>query len=116
MILVDSAAYHVALQACAEIQEELFNLEEAAVSFNLTAVLGHLTYDKPLNNGQQYWVASGPGVCQATDSGGHISAVNCLEQLPGLCTQSAPFSNVTYSDTSSKWQITVQAGEQSITG
>lgn len=101
---------------CSEIQESLINLEEIKSSFNLSAVLGHLTYDGPLDNSQLYWVAAAPGNCQATNAEGKIKVVSCFNQLPGLCTQNAPFSNVSYADTSSKWQVTVQSGAQSITG
>ncbi|KIM96048.1 hypothetical protein OIDMADRAFT_132746 [Oidiodendron maius Zn] len=115
-ILTDTASYQEASQKCSEIQESLINLEEIKSSFNLSAVLGHLTYDGPLDNDQLYWVASGPGNCQATNAEGKIRVVSCLKQLPGLCTQNAPFSNVSYADTSSKWQVTVQSGAQNITG
>jgi hypothetical protein len=115
-ILVDNGIYQEVLESCINIQELPINLNETGSLFNLTAVLGHLTYDSPLDGDQLYWVAAAPGRCQASNADGEISVVSCLEKLPGLCTQSAPFSNVSYADTSSKWQVTVQAGQQNIIG
>ena len=115
-MLTGTTSHEEASKACSDIHEKLLDLKDTSQSFNLTAILGHLVYNSPVNTAQQYWVSSAPGYCQATNAYGKISDVNCLEQLPALCSQSAPFSNASYADTASEWQVTVQAGERLLTG
>ena len=70
----------------------------------------------PQSSIQRYWISSSSSACRAIDSAGVATTVSCNQQLPFLCTQSAPFSNSTYADNSVDWQIEVQSDNQAITG
>jgi hypothetical protein len=77
---------------------------------NLTNTLGHAL------NYTSFWVASSDGPCAVTDIYGNVKLSDCGLILPALCTQSAPFANSTYMDTSLKYQVTVNTGNQAVTG
>jgi hypothetical protein len=109
-------AYFSGQKTCATVHESLLIINSANTSFNLTSTLGHLVGNASLNPSQRYWVGSTDDQCVSTNNIGQVSVTSCEEVLPVLCTQTAPFSNITYADTSPIWQVGVQSGGQTITG
>ena len=109
-------AYTSGQNTCAAVHESLLTLNPANTSFNLTSALGHLVGDAYFHPSQRYWVGSTDGQCVSTNNIGQVNVTSCEEVLPVLCTQTAPFSNITYADTSSAWQVKVQSRAQTITG
>ncbi|KAH8703382.1 carboxylesterase from carbohydrate esterase [Talaromyces proteolyticus] len=101
--------YSSTLPICENISETLYTVN-AGNPLNLTSTLGHAL------NYTSFWVASSKGPCAVTDIYGNVKISNCNLSLPALCTQSAPFANSTYTDTTSKYQVTVNTGNQAITG
>lgn len=78
------------------------------------AFLGYLAYE---NMSGPYWIAGRQGPsCKTFTADGVQGLEHCPNLLPALCTQSAPLSNLSYADNSTKWQTTVSTGQQSITG
>lgn len=47
---------------------------------------------------------------------GEYSQVNCDEELPALCTQSAPASSPTFATNSTAYQIETSSGSQALIG
>lgn len=78
--------------------------------------LNYLDYKENFQGLSRYWIASKGIVNQAMDSQGRVTWAAPFAQFPVLCTQSAPFSNETYKDTSKKWQVTVNSNNQYLTG
>ncbi|KAK0867587.1 hypothetical protein LTR87_014534 [Friedmanniomyces endolithicus] len=98
-----------ATAACAALGEELWSPTASNGEF-----LDYLCYEG--ENGP-YWIAGRQGPqCKTFTADGTQSQQPCLDQLPALCTQSAPLANATYADNSTKWQTTVSTGAQTLTG
>ena len=91
-------------------------LNTSSIQPNLNYLIAQGTYSE----NQQYWIASNDTTARALDGHGNIgdsaTTISSHLMLPAICTNSAPFSNSTCQDTSTKWQTTVQAGNEYITG
>ncbi|KAK5108025.1 hypothetical protein LTR62_008860 [Meristemomyces frigidus] len=98
-----------AQSACAALGERLWYPDESDGDF-----LQYLCYEG--ENGP-YWIEGrvGPS-CKTLTASGKQGLKSCAATLPVLCTQSAPISNLTYSNNSTEWQSTVSTGSQTITG
>lgn len=93
----------------------LWSPESQHFNLGLNSSLSYQIYLDNFNPEQLFWI-SGSKSCQATDAYGHISTINCTENLPAICTQTAPLSNITFAEISSPFQITIKAGNQTLTG
>lgn len=100
-----------AMGACSALGEKLYYPPEDYPSNQFLEYLAYEGLDGP------YWIAGSQGPsCKdltATDTPGTL---HCPNRLPALCTQTAPLSNLTYADNSTKWQTSVKTGQQTITG
>ena len=114
LILLTSRSWESAAVNCATLGEQLWRPELRTASIQPN--LDYLTYEAKYSASQQYWIAPAKSGPRAIDGEGHIKAVNPHLDLPALCTQSAPFSNSTYQDTSPQWQVGVHSNNEYLTG
>lgn len=84
----------------------------------LETSLGYQIYEKIAPKDQLYWVLKlqDADVCRGIDATGETKDVDCLTELPILCTQSAPLSNSTFADNSMNWQVSHFVGNKLLTG
>lgn len=76
----------------------------------------YLKYEGRADASSKFWVSSN-SKSNAVDISGRSSLVSSTSQrLPGLCSNTAPFSTQNSQDTSSKWQITLDVNKQTLTG
>jgi len=95
--------------ACAAINEQLWYPVNSTGAF-----LKYLAYE---NMTGPYWIAGRQGPsCKDFTANGVQGLDSCPNQLPVLCTQSAPISTFTHADNATTWQTTVSSGLQSFTG
>jgi hypothetical protein len=80
--------------------------------------LDYLIYEGKYPASQYYRIAPLGSHCQIVGTNAVVRNVDCqsLGDLPVLCTQTAPFSNSTYQNTSSQWQVEVGSNNEYITG
>lgn len=117
VILLTPRSEDSAASVCAALGEQLWSPESSTAGIQTS--LDYLTFQKKFTKDQQYWIAPTTSDAQAIDGRGQISSTATFSkhiELPALCTQSAPFSNQSYQDTSSKWQVTVHSNNEYITG
>ncbi|PMD26025.1 alpha/beta-hydrolase [Hyaloscypha hepaticicola] len=118
VILLSPRSRIYAASACAALGEQLWSPELKTSSIQPN--LDYLTSGGQFSADQQYWIASTRNTSRAIDGHGNIAntstTLSAYLQLPILCTQSAPFSNSTYQNTSSQWQVTVYSNNEYITG
>ncbi|KAK6535002.1 hypothetical protein TWF281_006300 [Arthrobotrys megalospora] len=109
-VLIESThSYTDAPSACARISESLWSpTPDAPFSSGLKISLSYQNFLSKYPADQLFWAAS-PS-CTAIDALGNSHSVSCHKRLPVLCTNTAPLSNGTFSDTSSPWQITRNLG------
>ncbi|KAI0024731.1 Alpha/Beta hydrolase protein [Xylariomycetidae sp. FL0641] len=105
-----------AVKSCKDLGEQLWSPELKTAS--ILPSLDYLNYTKKTGAGSRFWIAPGnfSASARALDTDGHISPVNASLQLPALCSQSAPFSNETFADTSKQWRVTVRSNNEYISG
>ena len=98
-----------AQEACAALGETLWYPDESNGDF-----LRYLAYEQMDG---PYWITGRQGPsCKDFTADGVMGLQHCPVLMPALCTQSAPLSNLTYADNSTRWQTTVASGQQSFTG
>ena len=85
-----------AIDACTALHESIINPGMNIPSEILTQLLQQTSSNSP-----GYWIAATSQECRAINVHGDIIKVDCNTDLAALCTQSTPFSNITYTDTSS---------------
>lgn len=114
MILLTSRSRESAATDCTALGEQLWapELKTASIQPNLN----YLTYENEYSATQQYWIAPNAAGPRAINGKSQIAAVSPHLHLPVLCTQTAPFSNSSYQDTSPEWQVTVYSNNEYITG
>jgi hypothetical protein len=114
VILLTSRSRESAAANCAALGEQLWapELKTASIQPNLD----YLAYENKYPADQQYWIAPNTAGPRAINGKGQVLAVSPHLHLPVLCTQSAPFSNSSYQDTSPEWQVTVHSNNEYITG
>ncbi|KAK5107289.1 hypothetical protein LTR62_001418 [Meristemomyces frigidus] len=128
LLLSSKRNYGAAEQACAALTEKLWSPSSQAFDAGLNSSLAYAVYAGHLARDQLLWIAedSPPSSwqshhqhksqCQAMDTRGRCHTVNCNEQLPVLCTQSATPSNSTFANTSTPFQISQAVGAQTLVG
>jgi len=116
VILLTPRSQISASAACAELGETLWSPESQNASIQLN--LDYLTFSGTSLD-QQYWIAPTAAVARTIDGKGRIAeAINSSARLrlPALCSQSAPFSDISSDDNSTKWQVTVHSNNEYLTG
>ena len=85
-----------AMKACKALGEMLWYADESHGSF--FKYLAYEGMDGP------FWIARRQGpICKDIIANGKMGLEHCPNLLPAICTQSAPLSNSTYADNSTKW-------------
>ncbi|PVH69943.1 cholinesterase [Cadophora sp. DSE1049] len=118
--------YESAIRSCALLSEGLWSPDTPGQAFNLglNNSLSYQQYIGTFSSSQKLWIASPASAetnskkpsCSAIDVRGRTSYQDCKNKLPVLCTQSAPISTAAGSNTSTPFQVPVQAGKQTLTG
>ncbi|VBB86727.1 Putative cholinesterase [Podospora comata] len=78
----------------------------------LQPLFDYLRYEKRASSSSRFWISGRKTIDVDSD----ISSAKSRDELAGLCTNKAPFSNETFQDTSSKWQVSVDVNNQTLTG
>lgn len=99
---------------CASLGETLWSPEE--VSCSIQPDLDYLTYEDKYPADQLYRIASDFQQARAISGTGKIVNINPSEKLPALCTQTAPYSNLTFANTSAQWQVSIESNNEYLTG
>jgi hypothetical protein len=117
-ILLQPSTFSVAEQRCSSLNEQLWSPLEFNFKDGLNASLAYTAFVNANNGTRMYWIStvSNATSCNAITTNGTFTTVPCNAIIPGLCTQSAPNSPANVSDISSKYQVSVKAGAQDITG
>lgn len=114
VILLKSRSYPDAVSGCHALSEELWSPGQGTASIQRN--LDYLVYEGKANDDTQFWIASSDNSTRAVSASGKVSTVSPGLELPALCTQSAPFANASYTDTSTKWQVSVQTNNEDLVG
>ncbi|KAK4249907.1 Alpha/Beta hydrolase protein [Corynascus novoguineensis] len=121
VIITDARPFHDVLNVCSKLGEQLWRPGKGSGKDKEreTSVLPfaeYLKYDGTADASSKFWVrGSGPA---AVDIAGRLQTVNPAghSRFAGLCTNTAPFSNQSAQDTSSRWQISLNVNNQTIIG
>ncbi|KAI9050625.1 hypothetical protein LZ554_005784 [Drepanopeziza brunnea f. sp. 'monogermtubi'] len=114
VILLTPRSQVSAASACEALGEQLWS-PELSIS-GIQGNLEYLAYQEKYSDDQLYWIASNGSEARAVTGNGQLAVASPDSLLPALCTQSAPFSDISSQDTSSRWQVTVHANNEYITG
>lgn len=114
IIVLSARPYSDALTACKALGEQLWSPDIGNASIQNS--LDYLKYKDTALGSSSFWIASKGVGSRAIDRTGRISWPAIASRLPVLCTQSAPFSNETFKDTSEQWQVTVRSNGEYLTG
>ncbi|KAK3357600.1 Alpha/Beta hydrolase protein [Lasiosphaeria hispida] len=114
VILLSRRTYGDAVAGCAALGEQLWFPEPNTSSIQPN--LDYLKYQGKINGSSTLWIASQGNTTRAVGTSGTISPAVAASRLPALCTQTAPYSSENSQDTSSKWQVAVNANNQTLTG
>ncbi|KAK3938489.1 Alpha/Beta hydrolase protein [Diplogelasinospora grovesii] len=111
-----SFSYEEALAGCQALGESLWSpdLKTASIQPNLD----YLKYQGRISDSTAFWIAAdSTNTSRVISSSGDVSSAKSASgRLPALCTQTAPYSTQSSQDTSAKWQVSVDANNQTLTG
>jgi len=114
VLLLDHLTREDAIARCEALGEQLW---PPLPNIDIQPSLNYLFYEGKYADTQKYWIASNASRAKTINGKVDISfVVPGSQKLPALCTQSAPFSNSTYQDTNSRWQLTVESNSELLTG
>ncbi|KAK3896585.1 hypothetical protein C8A05DRAFT_39871 [Staphylotrichum tortipilum] len=117
ILVSQPSPFESGLISCALLGEEPWSPEKANFKAALKNSLGYQEYQGLSPKGQLYWISkSCDSSCRAIDAAGKVHPVECSDGLPTLCTQGAPVSNSTVSDSSASWQMQQFVGSKLLTG
>jgi hypothetical protein len=114
VIVLTRQSYSDAAAGCQALGEQLWSLELNTAS--IQANLDYLKYQGRIDESSRFWIGSQGNSSRAIGFSGTVSDVDAASRLPALCTQSAPFSNDAIQDTSERWQVSVRANNEDLTG
>ena len=105
---------HLARKSCEDLGESLW---DSNTGFDrIQSQLEYMVLQNTYGPQQRFWVSSTQCAPLSIDSKGSVKEADADQDLPALCTQSAPFSTVNVTDTSPKWQVSVRSNDEQITG
>lgn len=114
-----------AQSACSDLGERLWSPHAQSFTAGLNSSLAYEVYAGRVTEDQLFWIAQNGKIpacrpslkqCQAIAVNGSVYSADCNTNLPALCTQSAPASNISYANTSPPYQIQQNVGNQSLIG
>ncbi|KAJ5130945.1 uncharacterized protein N7515_006984 [Penicillium bovifimosum] len=114
VVVLDARNWQEATESCQKLGESLWDI--ASGHQDVQNNLDYLVYQGKYHHGQQFWTASNHRKLSTIDTNGRINRASAHERLPVICTQRAPYSNMTFQDTSAQWQVTVNSNNEYITG
>ncbi len=109
MLVTEPAVYASAAANCLALNEKLANATSAAVDNGLVRQLYFLQYEGSIAPNATFWVEgrrlawNGTGLTT-------LGVTNTTALLPAICTQSAPWNDVSFKDNSAAWQVEAQSG------
>jgi len=123
ILVSQPCANYASEMACTLLGEKLWNPDTTDFKAGLNSSLAYQAHIGAASKKQLYWISKKKGKrgssddCRAMDATGKIhNKVNCWEELPTLCTQSAPLSSAFKVNNSRHWQIDHFVGNQKLTG
>ncbi|KAI2642677.1 cholinesterase [Xylaria nigripes] len=114
LLVLDAQPFVNASRSCQSLGEQLWFPELGTPSIQMN--LDYLKYSKQYQESSNFWIGPEHASGRTIDLDGHVSHTSEALEFPVLCTQSAPFSRETSQDTSEKWQVTIHANNEYITG
>ncbi|KAH9903573.1 Alpha/Beta hydrolase protein [Xylariomycetidae sp. FL2044] len=117
LLVLDPRLPSDAARSCEALGESLWSPEGNASSI-IQNNLDYLKYTGSMaqNSSSRFWIAPRNLSARVIDIDGHVYVAKGNQSLPVLCSQSAPFSNETFQDTSARWQTSVFSNGEHITG
>ena len=119
VLVYDRLPYGQAQARCAAIDETLFPLQDApqANRTELDYQLDYLVFSRDLSPSDSLWVGGSKEDCLAySHKTGTIESKSCDTNLPALCTSNLPPTTDRNRDAVPSSQISISAGDLSITG
>ncbi|KAH6612142.1 Alpha/Beta hydrolase protein [Boeremia exigua] len=115
VVLVSKRQSHsAAASSCAALTESLWSTKQQSHELGFLQYLG---YGDERHSRDLYWVASTTHAkCNAVSAQGRTQQLPCDTPLPALCQNSASLSSLQSTDTGSKWQTSVSAGNATVVG
>lgn len=107
------------MTACNLLGETLWSPEKAKFTDALKTSLAYQIYQGIAPKDRIYWVSKlsdSDDTCRGIDAGGQVIDLDCLSEVPTLCTQSAPISTRNFANSSLSWQLSHFVGNKQLTG
>ncbi|KAJ7433577.1 cholinesterase [Mycena galericulata] len=118
-ILISSRTHADAVSSCAKLGEGLTPTNGTFFDSDIKETLAFVSIQTGASPLQKYWVGSSGSaeshLCPVATTSG-LSTALCTENLPALCSNSAPNRVSGETDLSPTWQVQVDSGGLSITG
>ncbi|KAH6850047.1 Alpha/Beta hydrolase protein [Chaetomium sp. MPI-CAGE-AT-0009] len=117
VILTDAHPYRDVSGVCSKLGEQLWGPGKGQPDKNIAALpfSEYLKYEGIAGASSKFWVSGSDS--KVVDVAGRYSNVNpSKSRFPGLCTNTAPFSTQSSQDTDTKWQISLDVNNQTLTG
>lgn len=114
MIVLSAKSYQDAKSGCQALSEDLWSPDLGTASIQPN--LDYLVYEGRAEKDSSFWVAAQSNQTRALSASGNVTIADPEQELSVLCTQSAPFANSTSTDTSAKWQVSVQSNNEELVG
>ena len=122
MILMEPRSWSSSQGVCSKLGEQLWRPKwhgghRARRDVVDLSFAEYLKYDGDADGSSKFWVSSESN-SNAVDIAGNRNFVNpnSHTRFPGLCTNTAPYSTMQSQDTSSKWHISLDVNNQTLTG
>lgn len=106
-------------RACSILNEVPWNPDTAKFEPGINSSLSYQVYLDNFDPGQLFWVAKETPksqACRAIYPDGKVIDVNCENELPGLCTQSAPVSTSETNNDPTDFHLSHVVGKQTFVG
>lgn len=89
LLLSEAKTSQGAAHSCAALEEHLLPVDNSFFESQVVPALQYQVYQRLHGESQRFWIASNEQRCQTVNVRGEVSAAECAESLPALCTQSA---------------------------
>lgn len=120
LVLHTHQSHLAAAKSCSSLSESLWTPSSTNSSTQDLTFLRYLDYGKDTDDVGTYWINGSPSkntTCHTISTDGTIRpGADCKGKYPALCSQSAELSYPNNEDASTKWQVSVQTGNSTITG
>ncbi|KAB5523149.1 Alpha/Beta hydrolase protein [Coniochaeta sp. 2T2.1] len=119
ILVSQPSPYYAAETACKLLGETLWNPDIQDFTVGLNTSLSYQVFQGLATKDQLYWIAKEKETdttCAGITPAGEVCDVDCSSQIPALCTQAAPVSTSSVSNTSAPWQIEHFVDQVQLTG